>query len=53
MPHSVSGFDFEVGIMEPLPVSGRIDLDGECHVTGRAVGDGHFALVVETDEEGV
>ena len=53
MLHGISRLDLEVGVMEPLSVTGRVDLDSECHVTGRAVEYGHFALVIETDQEGV
>ena len=45
--------DLVLAVLEPPAITGRIDLNGENNVARGLMGQGHVALVIETDEEGV
>ena len=51
MLKSVAGLDIKVGVMEPLAVTGRINLNSESNLTCETVRQTHLPLVIETDQE--
>ena len=49
----VAWLHVEISVMEPLAITGGIDLDTEGYLAGRAMGNTHLPLVIETNQERV